>query len=237
MAVTLQVSAVASGNSATPAVTINPAGANRLLLVALAFVDPAFGGATLQANIVLGAANMTQVGAGMFAGNLGGSVWRLIAPATGSAQVTAFFDAAVNYILYAAEYVGVDQTTPLGTPVDGSAGSGLIPDVTLGASASTSLLWDFVGVDANTTVVTAVPHGGQVQNLNTIAGANPSRVLALSSEDTGGGGGDMSWLLSASKPWASKGFEIRAVPVAGGKVRGRSRTGTIRTLVSTSFGG
>src|SRR5258708_30592149 len=71
-------------------------------------------------------------------------LWYLIAPATGTHNVTATFsttDAVYGHSLEAASYYNVDQTTPLGTAVT-AHGPSATSGVTVGTSSANQLVFD-----------------------------------------------------------------------------------------------
>ena len=191
----------------------SPSGTNRLLLFALA-AAPAVGDPDHDTP-QYGGVPMQQVGTMQGAGVSILSLWRLVAPATGSHNVVVNFVAgSANYVATAVSYSGVSQGTPLGTPVPAGA-TGTAVAATVLNTAEGNMVQDAAVVNLVSSSATASAHGGQTELANASAGASGFRVRGLCSYDEAGGNVDMAWTLTASRQWAQIAVEILAASAGG----------------------
>jgi hypothetical protein len=151
------------------------------------------------------------------------AIYSLLGPASGvSGTVSITFSGAVSngIIAGAANFAGVDQTTPLGTP-DGAVGTGNNtsgtpnPAVTLTGLAGDELVFDsvFIGVSSTSHAITA--DSGQSELWNVSGYSLSSSFNALGAASTKGATGTsatMSWTTvdfgTTTTRWA-----IAAVPI------------------------
>jgi hypothetical protein len=93
-------------------------GSNRLLLVMVQWNQP--NNSEMVTSVTYGGVALTQVGSNVIAGGSGldrcTALFRLIAPATGTANIVVTMSAACTFFANGVSFTGVDQTTPLGTP-------------------------------------------------------------------------------------------------------------------------
>jgi len=140
------------------------------------------------------------------------AIYSLLNPPNGAAgTVTVTFSGSVSYgiVVGAANFAGVDQTTPLGTP--NGAGSGVndtSPSVTLTGLYGDELVFDnvFQGASAESQTLTA--GAGQTQLWN---GWIANVRAAASTEQATGSSVTMSWTATSPSYWA-----ITAVPINPG---------------------
>ena len=137
------------------------------------------------------------------------AIYRLLNPSSGQAGTVAVtFSGSVSngIVAGAANFAGVDQTTPLGTPGGaGSTATGTAPSVTLTGLEGDELVFDnlFMGGTDSSQTVTA--GAGQTQRWNAFVG---NARGAASTEQAGGSSVTMSSTASEAAQWA-----IAAVPI------------------------
>lgn len=201
-------------------------GANRLALVGYGFV---VGAGSTVATITYGGVSMSRVGAdatrsdfngGTFTGFAG--IWQLVAPATGSQ--TVILTASGGGTLFGAAgictYTGVDQTTPLGTPVSANGSSttasAVVTGTLSGNAVFASLLYDIgAGIPS--------PNNNS-RYLNDNAGTGGIGFTGGGQDAAGGGSITSSWTKATSKPWAVQAVELLAPNT--GSVGAAAGTGT-----------
>ena len=188
-------------------------GNHRILTVGLSMIA---GQAT---SVTYGGAALTLVGR-----HTGGQahtveIWQRVAPAVGTANIVATFDAAREVIGGAQAFNGVHQTAPTGTFVGASAESTATPSVTV-SSAPDELVIDALYVDL---VTSATAGAGQTKRW----GLTNARTGAGSTE-AGASSVVMSWTLGTSDEW-----DIAAVPLkpAPSSIIGTNRITTSGPLI------
>jgi len=142
---------------------------------------------------------LTLVGLAVAPGNKNMvQIWQLLAPPVATANVTITINPAKNIAAGAVSYFGVDQTTPLGTPVT-NAGTASPATVTV-SSARGELVVDAVSVDGDALSLTAA--AGQTQQYNTETGTKGGNIIAGGSTKAGAASVTMSWTLGTNKDWS-----------------------------------
>ncbi len=143
------------------------------------------------------------------------AIYRLLAPASGvTGDVVVTFSGTVTNgaIAGAANFAGVDQTTPLGTPVGaGSATSD--PTATVDATGLTGneLVFENVFMGSSNASTTFTPGGGQTQLWLVNGYASSSSFNSMGGASTKQATGStvtMSWTTTTAARWA-----IAAVPI------------------------
>jgi uncharacterized repeat protein (TIGR02543 family) len=136
------------------------------------------------------------------------AIWGLVNPPSGQAgTVTVNFSGSVSngIMAGAANFAGVDQTTPLGTP-DGANGNSTEASVTLTGLDGDELVFDnaFLGASSTSYTLTAGTDQTELWNPAYIANLRAAASIeqATSSSVT------MSWTISTGNYWA-----IAAVPI------------------------
>lgn len=178
------------------------AGSNRLLMVAIAndAGDSFQPGAPTYNGI-----SMTSVGAINNAtdfANVRLTVFRLIAPATGS-NTLAFSIGPVNFVVVAVSFNGVNQTTPLGTAATATGTTAAQPSVTV-SSAVNDLVFDAIGT-LNSAADTFTAGTGQTKRASVDNGAD---IGGASSTEAGAASVVMDW-SSPNRYWSSVGVSIK----------------------------
>lgn len=140
--------------------------------------------------------------------NLVVSYWYLVNPATGTHNVVVTTTTGTDAIASgASSYIGVDTSTPHGTPAT-ATGTSTAPSVNV-TSASGELVVDAVGV--HDTTLTAC---GQTQRVNVNdVGPNVSQGDA---DAAGAASVTMSWTAALSMGWGIIGVALK--PAGGGSV-------------------
>jgi uncharacterized repeat protein (TIGR01451 family) len=132
---------------------------------------------------------------------------------SGTVAVTFTGSVASGIVAGVANFAGVDQTTPLGTP-DG-AGSGTndtAPSVTLTGLAGDELVFDTVFQGASNESQTLTVGSGQTQRWNAwIANTR----AAASTEEASGSSVTMSWTAGTASYWAIAAVPINPTPLVG----------------------
>jgi len=152
------------------------------------------------------------------------AIYSLLSPDSGVAgTVNITFSGAVSngIIAGAANFAGVDQTTPLGTP-GGAVGTGTStsgtpnPSVTLTGLAGNELVFDSVFMGANSTSQTMTPDPGQSVVWNVLGYSSSSTSFntrgAASTKQATGASATMSWTTGGYGTTATR-WAIAAVPI------------------------
>jgi hypothetical protein len=142
------------------------------------------------------------------------AIYSLLNPPSGtSGTVTVNFSGSVasGIVAGAANFAGVDQTTPLGTPA-GATGSSATSSVTLTGLAGDELVFDtaFQGASGETQTLTA--DAGQTEQWNGWAG---NTRAAASVEQATGSSATMSWTAGSSSVWVIAAVPINPAPFSG----------------------
>ena len=141
------------------------------------------------------------------------AIYSLLNPPSGvSGTVTVNFSGSVSngIVAGAANFAGVDQTTPLGTPDGASETSGSSPTLTLTGLSGDELVFDnvFQGASDETQTLTAGVNQTQLWNA-WIANAR----AAASTEEATGNSVTMSWTAASSGVWVIAAVPINPAPV------------------------
>lgn len=207
-----------SANSATNASNISvahttSAGANRLMLVGVAYIKDQYPRQVTA--VTYGTQTLTKVAArSEVTDELAVELWRLVAPDSGTATVTATLnDTVAGVVLSVVTFTGVDQTTPLGTPAANQGQDGTNagnPTVTV-ASAAGELVFDVVARDNDYGLTVG---SGQTEHTNRAAAG---QIRGASSTEPGAASVTMSWssasALSQKSGGTYEGWAIIAVPI------------------------
>jgi len=150
----------------------------------------------------------------------------------GAIEVTFSGSVSNGIVIGVANFSGVNQATPLGTPGGaGSTSQGTAPTVTLSGLGGTELVFDnlFMGGTDDTQTVTA--DAGQTERWDTFIGNCRG---AASTEQATGSSVTMSWTASESAYWA-----IAAVPInpAGGGGNQAPVAGTVNITPDPVYAG
>ena len=148
------------------------------------------------------------------------AIYRLLAPPSGvSGMVTVTFSGAVSNgsVAGAADFAGVDQTTPLGTPGGtGTSSQATTASVTLGGLTGNELVFDNVFAGAGNTSQTLTAATGQTglwNVLNYTSSPVTNLIAAASTRQVADSSTTMSWTAASTTYWAIAAVPIRpAVP-------------------------
>jgi len=177
------------------------AGSNRVLVVGVSNRD----GTRTVSTVTYGGVALTRIGLQNGAGTANRvELWRLIAPATGTANIIVTLSGSTETVAGAVSYTGVDQTTPFGTFASAS-GTSTAPSVAV-TSASGEVVMDVVAANGDSDGATVGT--GQTQRWNDFTGTGGGDIHGAGSTEPGAASVTMAWTLVASKAWA-----IGAVPV------------------------
>jgi uncharacterized repeat protein (TIGR01451 family) len=179
---------------------------NRILIVGVALRNSSVTVTTVK----YGAASLTFVGAAADSGaHVRVEMWKLVAPASGTANVVVTLSASKRIVAGAVSFSGVNQNTPNGSFVSASSTGSTTPSVNV-ASASGELVVDAVAPEGDASSVTA--GSGQTQRWNTLTGTASTEVRGAQSTEPGAATTTMSWTLGTSKPWAIGAIALKPVP-------------------------
>ncbi len=202
-----------SGSSITISHTTGT-GANRLMLVGVSWncgtTDRTISSVTFTPNggIAVGLAEvLTQLGYNTSNPRYS-AIYSLINPPSGQAgTITVTFSGSVSngIMAGAANFTGVDQTTPLGTP-NGANGNTTTPTVDLSGLNGTELIFDNVFLGAGSSTYTLAVGTGQTQLWNPDYVANLRAAASI--RQVTGTSATMSWTAATGNYWA-----IAAVPI------------------------
>ncbi len=141
--------------------------------------------------------------------NTRASLFILVAPPPGPADVVVTLAGAEDVVGGAVSFTGVEP----GTPVGGSAsarGTGTLASVTI-ASAPGEVVVDTVAARGNGMLITV--GGGQNELWNRATGTLGTDVIGGGSTEPGAASVTMSWTLSASRSWAVAAASLRPARV------------------------
>ena len=207
---TLQQTVTASGQVAVAnniVVNINPSGIDRILIVGVAAWDVPAG--ALPTGVTFGAAPLTRSTLGAAtAGNLGCSIWYLVNPAVGAANVTVTFAGVQNWIgCGCTVYEGVCQKSPLSGTGVANNGNSNAPTVTVPSEAG-DMVVDAVMFDG---FQVGVQGAGQTLRWSVTDGIN---YYGQGSEEVATGTSTvMDWVnAGAAQNWISVGVSL--IPAA-----------------------
>lgn len=156
----------------------------------------------------VGMTEMWDLNAGSF---YYGAGYRLAGPGTGALTVTSTVSDADAQALGVITMTGVDQTTPVGTPVSTTLASGTSISVTVGSVGSDDLLCDSLSGQPGT----LTPTIGADQTLrNTESGFGS--ILRDSTQPGTAANGDMSWSWAGQGNRAAILGAVAFKPAAGG---------------------
>jgi len=179
-------------------------GSNRFLLVS---ISSDAGGGTTWTAATYNSVSMTLVDTlnnATDGANVRITVYSLIAPASGSNTVAVTRTGPpANFIVIAASFTGVNQTTPLGTSVTGSGTTATQPSVTVTSGAS-ELVYDAIAT-LNSNADTFTAGSGQTKRASADDAGN---VGGATSTEAGAASVVMDW-SSPTRYWSSLGVSIK----------------------------
>ncbi len=189
------------------------AGDNRILIVGVS-VRRTSSGDTIT-GITYGAAALTFIGAEESTDpgrKYRAELWRLVAPAIGTATITVTFSDDVDSAVGGAiSLTGVHQTTPTGTFAGGGGSSGT-PSATV-ASASRDMVLGVMAIKGkNNNAVT--PGVGQIERWNNETGNDDNKdTIGVGSTAPGATSVTMTWSVVSEEQWAAGAVSLKpAVP-------------------------
>ena len=179
-------------------------GSNRILVVEVAVHQS--GANETVTSVSYGGQALTLIGRVQDTNKEEAELWSLIAPNVGTANVVVNVSGATTFATGATDYIGIDQSTPLGTFASAS-GKSATPTVTV-TSAAGELVIDTVSVQGD--MYPIAPTGsGQTQLWNTYSGSHSGGdAVGGGSWQNGSASVTMSWSVNKSNNWA-----IGAVPL------------------------
>jgi hypothetical protein len=183
------------------------AGSNRVL-----YVGPCSTAGTPAAisSVTYGGVSLTQID-DENQGVARAGVWRLLAPATGTANVVITYAAFQDEMgAVAISLAGVDQTTPEDAPV-GTQGASATDPSTIITSAVDDMVLDILMVNHGG----AITAGGGQTNRGEVEGIGGSSGVGLS---TAPGAASVTMTWTCEWPWAHIAWNVNA-SVAGGATR------------------
>ncbi|TLY19906.1 MAG: DUF2341 domain-containing protein [Nitrospirae bacterium] len=171
------------------------AGANRLLLVGVSVTNNNVNGTRALNSVTFNGVNLLQVTT-VASGDDRVWIYRMVNPPNVTADIVATFAGTGGGVLGAVSFTGVDQTTPLGTPVTESQGDGSIT-VT---AADNEWIFDVIVLEGGTLTVGA----DQTQRWNLSSGS-----IGGASTQPGSFDDIMSWTYGAATSRAQAGVAIK----------------------------
>lgn len=171
-------------------------GSNRILIVGVSIKD----GAANVNSVTYGGTALVSIGSRTDGGlNTKIAIWKLVAPASGLANIVVTLSAAKRIVAGSVSFTGVDQTTPNGAFAS-NVGTNGTPTVNV-SSASGELVIDTFAVQGDASPATV--GGGQTQRWNRNTGAlDNNEVLGGGSTEPGASTVTMSWGLGQAQPWS-----------------------------------
>lgn len=209
---TIAAAATTTGSSNGPISSLSVAhttgtGSNRLMLVALNYEDDGTAGINIS-GVTYGGVPLSLVLSRNSTQEVVTQVWRLVAPASGTANVVVTGTGIASddsLHVGVTTFTGVDQTTPLGTAVANS-GTGTAASVSVTAAAG-DLVYATMALDDSRTSTSAA---GQTDLFNAIQGtANNDGVRAVASTKAGAAGTVTSSWTTGSDAWSTVSVPIK----------------------------
>ena len=196
-------SSTGSDTSVTWSHTVG-AGSNRLLVVLLSD-NPT----DAVSSVTYGGVALTQLPGAHVVGGTGAEVdiWYLKNPASGAANFVATWAAQGYLNAGAVSFSGVDQTTPLDTPVT-ATGTGRSASATVATDANNIVIDNLCLQESSADNPTATAGGSQTQRFNEVNLAGGPR--SASSTQPGAASVAMQWAFTGAVQWA-----LAAVAVKG----------------------
>lgn len=176
------------------------AGSNRLLVVGISLWNGTSEGVS---SITYAGQALTKAGSVVSTSGDKAEIWYRVAPATGANTVSVTASGQVHMIGGATSWINVDQTTPVGTFAS-AFGSDSTPTLNV-SSAQGEIIQDVV-----TYFASATPGTGQ--SLSWINTAGPGVEYGAGSVENGASSVTMSWIFTASSPWALGAIPIKLAP-------------------------
>ena len=205
----------ASVTSATiTTLTVSASDPNEILILGVGLFDNTPGGVTVSTvtKPTWGAQTFTKLSGSLFdASNVrDDEIWYLVAPATGNHTLTVTFTGTTQYVIGAADYYNVNQTTPFGAvnTVSGTTSHGTFAISNPIASGPNQLPIDMVAWDAATTI--GASGTGQVEVWNHDAGTPSS---ASSYAPSAGASTTLSWSDANNEGYESIGVSLQPASV------------------------
>ena len=149
---------------------------------------------------------VSRVGGG---GNTRVSLFILVAPPSGAANVVATLAGTEDVAGGAVSFAGVEQGTPVGDSASGR-GTGTLAAVTI-ASATEEVVVDAVAARGNALSIT--PGAGQAPQWSLATGAGGNDVIGAGSTKPGAASVTMSWTLAVARSWAVGAASLRPARV------------------------
>ncbi len=136
-------------------------------------------------------------------------IWYLVSPAQGTANVVATLSAAADIAAGSTSFNGVDPATPLGAFAS-ATGSTAAPSVIAQTIAGASIVIDTLAAEGDSLNATAGP--GQTAQWNLATGQTNADVRGAGSVETSAQQSvQMTWTLTAGKPWALGAVSLNGV--------------------------
>ena len=227
--ITLDSASVITGtqvSSLTFAHTV-AAGNDRILMVGSAFNNNLSD--VVISGITYGGVALTFVGAVATGNDSRAEIWRLLAPAVGTADVVVTYVGTpqinTGFVAGAASFFGVDQTVPLGT-VATAFGADALATVTI-ASAVDELVFDTAGSEDSGGLLT--PGAGQSTLWNTVGGSGSRQEQCGASTKPGSISVTMDWTLVMAEDWVIVAVALLPAPVVASG--GGSPSSSVLTLL------
>lgn len=208
-----------AANSATGAgvsslsFSLTTSGANRALAGGTAVYSNATTGALPNGMTYNGVA-LTDLGTASQNGSSGplrSNQGYLVAPATGANTFQCNFTNTSNFDLGcgAVSMTGVDQSSPVGTPVT-AGGVSTTPSATV-TTAANELIVDFLVIEHTAALSVGANQTSRFSNI-----ASSGFIKHASSTQAGADGGAMTWTNGGSTNWATIATPFKPVAAAGG---------------------
>lgn len=229
-AVTLQPTTAPQVFSVSPAVTSTTqsvtvdAGSNRCLVVCVQ--GEGSGSGTISVStITYGGVSLTRLDEASNPTWGFSEVWRLIAPAVGTANLVVTLDVADVFVVGTLVGQGVDQTTPLRTAAK-TTGTGTSVSVTVGSVAADDLVFDSLSIDG--TGHASAPGADQTERWDAASQSGRNEGVTSTQPGTAGGVMSYSWTTSTSYSYVASAFiAVAAAAATSQPLARRAHTGLV----------
>ena len=141
--------------------------------------------------------------------NTRATLWYLLSPTVGTANVVITLSASKNLAALAMNLSGVSQTTPIGTAV-GATGQSLTPSATVVSAPSE---WVVGALASGGDAKTATANTGQSSLYNTATGTAAGDIRFVTDIKPGAASTSVGWALTASKNWAVVAVPFKPAPI------------------------
>jgi hypothetical protein len=233
---TIAIDAVGHGNNGDGGSSISwshttGSGSNRIMIVGISIRSSSVNASSIS----YGSQSLTFIRRDINSNGILSELWYLIAPTSGTRNITANLTGSAKATGGSCTYTGVAQISPIDAS-NGGSGSSSSPSQSLTVNTANSFLLGHVAIRSTSTTVQS-EGSGQTTRWDEIAGtSSAARGHGSDKGPIATGSQSMSWTLSQSADWAVSVVAIKPGPRATGRVEVdlliRESNGSIRNTIA-----